>query len=216
MKMPGTGNSLADYMPMMHKFLTEMTETLPEGSPVTDSGDYLKFISETEAFTRTCTHYDEAKTELVPMKGDDAFAVFAGLLNLESTLLRFDINGDNRLNGDKSNNEVLNAYYEVYQGAIKGLVAPNGGFMEKLAKPIFQYLIKYGTVPDTSNFGSIWDFAKFLLKLNKRADATRTTIATVLKTLGEQSENSKLHPYKCEECLRDPNYECLPEGNEWN
>lgn len=200
------GKSLADYMPKMYQFLQE---SIQEAG--TDSADYMKFITETEAFTRTCSYYDDEQTREVPMKADDAFAVFAGLLNLESTLLRFDTNHDNRMNGDKHNNEVLNAYYEVYEGAIRGLVAPNGGFMEKLAKPIFQYLVKYGKVPDTSNFGSIWSFAKFLLRINKRADASRTTIATILKTLGDQGETSKNHPFKCEECLTNPEVGCDPE-----
>src|SRR5690606_32269832 len=127
-----------------------------------------------------------------------------------------DTNRNNKLDGlSKSlkNNEVLTAYYDVFQGAIKALVAPNGGFMEKLARPIFQYLIKYGKVPDTGRFSSIWDFVKFMLKINKRADASRTTVATILKIIGEQTPTN---PFKCEECLRDPTIECEPEGDEWH
>jgi hypothetical protein len=215
-KIPGDGRSLAEYMPLLSSYITELTDGLEPGQEITDSADYMKFITETESFTRTCTVYSDGSD--VPMKSNDAFAVFAGLLNVESTLMRFDANQNNKLDGygRGSSNEVLTAYYEVYQGAIKGLVDPNGGFLTKLAKPIFQYLVKYGKVPDTSKFKSIWAFIKFLLKFNKGADATRTTIATILKTLGEQSENSQKYPFKCDECLSDPNVQCLPEDDSWD
>jgi len=213
-KIPGDGRSLAEYMPLLSSYIKELTVDLGPDDEPTESADYMKFITETENFTRTCTEFSDGIS--VPMKSTDAFAVFAGLLNVESTLMRFDANQNNRLDGYGRNNEVLTAYYEVYEGAIKGLVDPNGGFMTKLAKPIFQYLVKYGKVPDTSKFRSIWDFVKFLLRFNKGADATRTTIATILKTLGEQSENSQKYPFKCDECLLDPNVECIPEDDSWD
>ena len=213
-KIPGDGRSLAEYLPLMSSYITELTGTPDPNQDPTVSEGYMKFITETENFTRTCTFFDDGTP--VPMKSTDAFAVFAGLLNVESTIMRFDANQNNKLDGYGRNNEVLTAYYEVYEGAIKGLVDPNGGFMTKLAKPIFQYLVKYGTVPDTGNFRSIWDFVKFLVKFNKGADATRTTIATILKTLGEQSGNSQKYPFKCDECLRDPNVECIPEDDTWD
>lgn len=209
------GRAIKDFMPLLYQYLQELTQNIPAGEPITQSEDYMKFILETEAFTRTCSFYDEEETEEVPMKANDAFAVFAGLLNVESTLLRFDFNQNNKMDGVNGFNEVMHAYYNVYEGAIKGLVAPNGGFMEKLAKPIFKYLIKRGEVPDTSKFSSIWKFVKFLFKWNKKADASRTTIATILKTIGEQSETAKTNPFKCEECLRDPTVECTPEGDDW-
>jgi hypothetical protein len=211
----GDGRSLAEYMPLLYSYIMDLTKDVdPNAGLPTESEDYVKFLNETEAFTRTCTHYDDG--ESLPMKSTDAFAVFAGLLNVESTVLRFDTNQNNKMDGSKNHNEVLSAYYEVYEGAIKGLVAPDGGFMEKLAKPIFQYLVKYGEVPDTKNFTSIWAFVKFLLKVNKRADATRTTVATILKTLGEQSENTKLHPFKCTECLGTPGTQCIPDDGDWD
>lgn len=214
--MKGDGRSLADYMPLLYSYIMDLTRENGEEDPTKNPG-YVEFLSETEAFTRTCSYFDETtKEEPLPMKSTDAFAVFAGLLNVESTLLRFDTNQNNKMDGDKNHNEVMNAYYEVYEGAIKGLVAPDGGFMAKLAKPIFQYLVKYGSVPDTSQFNSIWSFVKFLLKVNKRADATRTTVATILKTLGEQSENTQLHPFKCQECLGDPTTVCVPDDGPWD
>ena len=210
---PGDGRSLADYTPLMYQYIQKLVKGLPKDAPPTESDAYMNFLVQTEEFTRICTYFDQERTESVPMKAEDAFAVFAGLLNVESTMIRHDINQNGILDSDKSHNEVMNAYYEVFEGAIKGLVATNGGFMEKLAKPIFKYLIMYGKVPDISEFRSIWDFIKFLLKFNKRADADRTTISTILRVIGEQ--NNK-YPFKCDECLRDPTVECIPEDGGWN
>jgi len=229
------GSRLSDSMPLLYSFTQELTENLPEGTSPTESSSYLKFVNETDAFTRTCNFTKDANGEQIdiPMTEDDAFGFFAGLLNVESTLLRFDVNENNKMDDGCDDrilrkykicrktssevNEVNNAYFEVYQSAIQGLVAPNGGFMLKLSKSIFQYLIKYGKVPDTSNFRSLWAYAKFLVRINKKADATRTTIATVLKTLGEQSANTKDYPFKCEECVvGDPSTQCEPDdGVSW-
>jgi hypothetical protein len=218
-KIEGDHKSISEYMPLFYNYLNELLEDLPEGGDITESRDYMDFIQETEAFTRTCTHYDDEKTEEIPLKGNDAFAAFAGLLNIESTMLKFDLNQNGQLDGKVRKgqvNEVTKAYYEVYEGAMKALVAPNGGFKAKLAKPIFLYLINKGIVPDESSPKSMWKFFKFLIRKKKQpANAKRMTIATILKTLGEQSENSIKYPFKCDECLRNPNIECIPEDGAW-
>lgn len=216
-KNPKNGMVIADQMPFFYDYLKTLVEDVEPGRPYTDSEEYMSFLLETEAFTRTCTHYDAEKTEEIPLKANDAFAVFAGLLNVESTVLRFDTDRSNVLNyrNEYGRNEILDAYYEVYHGAIKGLLDPKGGFLTKLAKPMFQYLIKEGKVPDVKKFKSIWHFAKFLLKRNKNANANRDTFATVLKVIGEQNDGDK-KPFKCDECFRDPTVECEPEGDDWN
>lgn len=213
---PEEGRSLADYMPLFYDYLQEISAN--DNGDITTAPDYMKFIQETEAFTRSCMYYDKEKTEEVYLKGNDAFAVFAGLLNVESTLLRFDLNQNNKVDAWNGNtNEVLNAYYSTYQGAVTALVQGqlgNDTLGRYLSRPIFQYLVKYGTVPDTEQFSSIWQFVKFILKRNKAADISRTTVASILKTLGEQSENAVLHPNKCDECWRNPEVECLPEAGD--
>ncbi|MBD67086.1 MAG: hypothetical protein CME62_17930 [Halobacteriovoraceae bacterium] len=213
------GNSISHYMPELTKYLESMVADLPDDRPITESEDYMHFITETEAFTRSCTHYDQdTKLEEIPLKATDAFAVFAGLLNIESTVLRYDLDQNNVIDyRNKDNvNEVMNAYYSTYEGAIKSLVAPDGGIMTILAKPIYKYLIRYGKVPDIKKFSSIWSFLKFLLKRNKNADAHRVTFATVLKVIGEQQDADDPNPFKCDECFRDPTRECEPADDAWN
>lgn len=221
---PGDGRSLADYMPLFHDYLRDLVKNVPQGAPITESKDFMKFITETEGFTRSCIYWDEEETEESYMKANDAFAVFAGLLNVESTMLRFDLDQNNNVDATNADgkNEVMKAYYSTYKGAVVALVEDQVGqewIAKKLAKPMFQYLVKYGTVPNTSSFRSIWGFVKFILKKskNKKADITRTTVASILKTIGEQSENSAQHPYKCAECFQDPSAEeCVPEGRPWD
>lgn len=214
---PKNGISISGQMPLLHAYLKKLVADVPAGKPYTTSKGYLSFITETEAFTRTCTHYDHVtKKEEIPLRGNDAFAVFAGLLNIESVMLRFDEDQDNILNYKNKfkRNEILNAYDTVYNGAIKALIAPNGGFLERLAKPLFKYLVREGRVPEVKKFRSALHFARFLLRRNKNADAHRVTFATVLRVIGEQNDKDS-KPFKCE-CFRDPTTECEPEGDEWN
>lgn len=219
---PGDGRSIADYMPYMHKFIINMVDKLPEGSAITESKDFMKFITETESFTRSCMYYDqENQTDEVYLKVNDAFAVFAGLLNVESTFLRFDLDRNNVVDAKNvhGKNEVLNAFYKTYKGALTALVVDKVGGQEwvakLVAKPIFQYLVKFGKVPEVERFKSIWRFIRFILKRSRNADISRTTISTMLKTISEQSENGQKHPYKCDECFRDPTVQCVPEGDDW-
>ena len=215
---PETGTSISDQMPLLHSYLKDLVKDVPVGKPYTTSKQYLRFITETEAFTRTCTHYDPVtKREEMPLRSNDAFAVFAGLLNIESVMLRFDEDKDNILNYRNKYNrdEILNAYNKVYHGAIKALIAPNGGVLTRLARPLFRYLVREGRVPNVKSFGSILKFIRFMSRYNKRANAHRVTFATVLKVIGEQNEKDS-KPFKCDECLRNPNTECVPEGNDWD
>lgn len=214
----GDGRRIADYMPLFYEYLQGLVKGLDSDTPIIESKKYKKFILETESFTRTCMYYDKKKTDEVYLKATDAFAVFAGLLNVESTILRFDADKNNVVDSRNSfgKNEVLRAYNDVYKGAVKALVVDQAGALfGRFSRPIFQYLVKYGKVPDTSKFKSIWQFLRFLLKSNKNADLNRVNVASILKTLSEQSENGKLHPFKCEECLRDPTVQCEPEGKPW-
>lgn len=209
------GRAISDYMPQLRSYINELTGDLPSDVPATDSEAYLKFITETEAFTRTCEYYDQERTDPVYMSANDAFAVFAGMLNIESTLLRFDANQNNKLDGygEGEGNEVYQAYNSTYKGAIQALVEQEAGSMVvRFSYQIFQYLIKYGKVPETSTFGSTLDFIKFLIRFNKQSDASRATVASILKVLGEQNAGDNY--FKCEECLRHPNEdgqsECTP------
>lgn len=204
-----SGRSLSHYLPLLSSYLYQITQTLPPHADPTESAQYRKFLAESQAFTRVCRYYDTEEKEPVPLEPDDAFSVFAGMLSIESTILKFDKNENNQIDGFGARNEVLDAYYSTYEGAIKALVAEEAGpFMTRFSLQIFQYLVKYGKVPDANQFGSVWEFAKFLLKFNKNANVTRTTVATILRVLSEQNTGDNI--FKCDQCARDPNVNCVP------
>ncbi len=130
-------------------------------------------------------------------------------------MLRFDIDQNNLVDAYNSNgkNEAITAFNDVYKSAVVPLVegiVGNEAAAKLLAKPVFQYLVKYGRVPGALDLG------KFLFKRNKNANINRTTVSNILRVIGEESENAILFPFKCEECLRDPTIECEPEGGNWN
>lgn len=218
----GSGYSIADSMPELNKYLESMTASVvAEGKPITESADYMKFITETEAFTRVCTHYDEGREdEEVWMKADDAFAVFAGLLNVESTMLRYDLdqNGQMDYRNAYGKNEVLNAYYETYEAAIKGLLPVEGILNKLLARPVFQFLIKFGRTPNIKSAGDLWKLGRVIVsKRYRNANAQRATISTILKVVGEENAKSRPvpNPFQCSKCI-DPGSNCQPEDDMWD
>lgn len=199
--------SISNYMPLLTSFLKEMTQDLGDDEPATNSEGYTQFLLETEAFTRTCEYWDDEGTEPVFLNGDDAFSVFAGMINIESTLIRFDLDYNNKLDYKNLDgvNEVINAFNTTYRGAIEGMMKGELGSLYDIvkfldpAKIMFQYLVKKGEVP------SIGQILKFIFA-KKNADATRTSVATILKILGEQ--NAGENYFKCQECL---DRECVPQ-----
>jgi hypothetical protein len=179
------GLALKDYTPRLYEYLISLKNK--------GETDLFRFYKEAESFTRTCNFFDPAKTEEAPMTKNDMLAVFAGLLNVESTLLRFDINENNIMDPT----EVMTSYDQVYEEAITGMIKDMGiPMLDKLSKPIFKYLIKYKKVP-TSNASDILHFMRFLVRFNKKAPADRETIASILRIIGETSENAKTNPFRC-------------------
>lgn len=209
---PNTGITLKDYMPLMYEYL----ETLYEDNS-SDSMNY--FFDQAEGFTRTCTHLDEAETEESPLSKGDVLSVFAGLLNVEATMLKYD---QKYYWGGNENNimdyaEVMTAYDNVFQDAIKGMIRGEVAFLPEwgvnlISKPIFKYLIKYESLPDFSKFKGIWSLIKWVFRFNKKSDADRATVSAVLKIIGDME--GKDNPFAC--CLfRDldtPGYTCSWAG----
>lgn len=204
------------------KFLDFFDEEIDEGQKVKDYlpklADYLEslndveiddFLQQIEVFSRSCTYFDTAKTEAVPMSSNDFFMIFGGLIAMESTFNRF----DRGFGSDYNNNvldvdEVERAYDEVYEGAVKALIP--GNFLKRFGKSFYFYLVKYNRLPDVENingFGDLWralkqgfHFVGFLFKRKhkKQSPASRYTLAMVLRILAEKSETNINNPFPCE------------------
>ncbi len=185
------GNVVSSYLPGLANYLAEM-ETDEEAE---------EYLISTSKFSRVCTTFNDG-TE-VPMKHGDFFVSWAGLLAVEQSMLRYDVDGS----GILEPKEVIKAY-DIYKSAVEGMIPVE--FLKKYSKTFFLYLVKYKRVPEIpeiTGLRSIWrairegyHFVKFIFKSqrNKEADADRMTFAAVLRIIAENSPANKENPYPCE------------------
>lgn len=184
------GKRLGDYVPNLETYLKGLSEKKAK-----------EYFVQTAQFSRACSKYKDG-TE-VPMKSGDAIVSWAGLLAVEQTMIRYDLDASNILEYKE-----VDKAYEIFRGAIKGMIPVN--FLKKYSKTFYQYLVKYRRVPDVQNLNSmsgIWramkqgsHFVKFMFKdySDKKAPADRMTFASVLKIIAKNSPANKKTPYNCE------------------
>ncbi len=148
---------------------------------------------------RTCNQFTDSGKEEIPYSVGDMMTIVLAMIHVETTILRWDINGNNFMDP----NEVINAY-SIYSPALDGFLEDKSPIIKKFKKQIYQYMIKYEKVPDEKDFGSILKFVKFLLSFNKKAPADRKTIASILVAIGD--ENAKIATGPVFDCnlLRNP------------
>ena len=107
---------------------------------ITPPGELIDFLVGVEGFAR-----DSTDTTL-PIHYRDSVLTIGALLNIESTLLRFDTNHDNILDFD----ELVEAN-KVYSPAIISLAKLKPGD-EKFAKSIFLYMVSKMEIPPTGTW----------------------------------------------------------------
>ncbi len=163
------------------------------------------FLDTTIAAARTCNFYPDGAKEEIPYTEGDASTIFIALMHIEATILRWDVNKNNIMDASE-----VDSAYAIYESALDGFV---DGVIKKVKKQIYQYLVKYETVPDQKQFGSIWKFVKFLVSFNKKAPASRKTIAAILKAVGEQSTKQSIERGEPQfDCKKLRNPDILMEG----
>lgn len=180
-------NKYEDYFPKMFKFVDDNI----------NNGDAVqKLIEMTGKFARPCPD----KTTL---NDNDMVSILGGLLNVESTLIRYDTNQDNVLDYPE-----LNDAYKVYEANIKALVKKAASYMVPLSKEIFLFLVKYQMMPDPKKPDSVVKFAKFLL-FEKKDSVTgdRTAVAGILENLGIIAKKDRE-----ERGVYDPEGMCKPSN----
>jgi hypothetical protein len=178
--------------PLMLKFVDDNKTA---GRDATNS----VFLQRAIGASRGCNFYTDGAKEEIPFSKGDIMSVLIALMHAETTVLRWDKNGNNTMDPD----EVMDAY-EIYSPALDGFLDGKPGIIKALKKQIYQYLIKYEQVPNEKDFSSLWKFVKFLLSFNKKAPATRKTIISILDVIG--IENAKLQTGPGFDCnlLRHP------------
>ena len=126
---------------------------------------------------------------------------WAGLLVIEQSMLRFDVNRDNILSPSE-----LDKLYVVFRGALEALIPVD--FLKRYSKDIFRYIVKFQRLPETEvkGFKSLWralrqgaHFVRFLFKSDRKqsVDADRMTYAAVLKIIAENTPSTDA-PFDCE------------------
>ena len=164
-----------------------------------NTAESTRFLDKLALAARTCNNYTDGNKEEIPYGSGDMMTITTALIHAETTIMRWDINNNNYL--DPS--EVMSAY-EIYESALDGFMEDKNPIIKKFKKQIFQYMVKYEEVPNEKDFGSIWKFVKFLLSFNKKAPATRTTIASLLVAIAEQNALGDTSPQFDCKYLRDP------------
>lgn len=204
----------------VHEFLPNLRDylaSLPEEDGIEE------YITATTAFARTCNFFDDG-TE-VPMKFGDYIVTWGGLLSIEQSMIKFDLNES----GVLEYREVEDAY-DVYKSAVEGMIPVD--FLKKYSKYFFKYIVKFKEVPEVPSFDpeqkirgnwfvrtfrsikARWKqlagmtkaggkFLKFMFDvkfrdMDKEIVADRMTFASVLRIIGENSPSTLENPYPCE------------------
>lgn len=163
--------------------------------------NYTKFMKRTATFSRVCTVY--ANGEEVPMSRGDGLVTWGGLLVIEQSMIRYDINRNGLLEPKE-----LKALYKVFKPAIEAMIPVE--FLKRYTEEFFKYIVMYQRVPEVPNITglrSLWKalrqgahFVKFLFKRDRNQDkaADRMTFAAVLEIIALNSPAKLEEPFDCE------------------
>lgn len=184
-----------NYFPLMFESINapKKCENF-ENSQATDV-----FLDKAISAARSCNVYTDGNKEEIPYSEGDFMTILLAIMHSETTIIRWDVNNNNYMDEGE-----VNAAYDIYSPALDGFLEGKSPIIKRFKKQIYQYMIKYETVPDEKDFGSIWRFVKFLLSFDKRAPANRKTIVSLLNVIGEQNKKIQTGPeFDCN-LLRDP------------
>ncbi len=196
------------FLPMMFEYLGAKT-----CAEVQNSTPNVAFLDASIGAARGCNYYEDAAgkptAEEIYYSEGDIMSTLVVMMHAEATTLRWDDvnnkgNGNNLLDASE-----MNSAYSIYSPALDGFLETKPGIIKSLKKQIYQYLIKYETVPDEKQFSSIWKFIKFLVSFDKKAPAYRKTLASILFQIGEQNKITSINAgkpqFKCN-WLKDPDH----------
>lgn len=192
-------STVGSYLPLLKNYLHSFKY----------EEDVDEYLIATSLFSRACSRFSDG-TE-VPMRHGDFIVLWAGILVIEQSILKFDENHSGYLEVS----EVDNAY-SVYENAIKGLLPLQ--FLKDgdgYAKALFKFLVKYKRAPEIPAITgpeSLWKavgqgshLAYFYSRgylyggaEYQSASADRMTFASILKVIAKNSPANRAKPYPCE------------------
>ncbi len=165
-----------------------------EGSFVT-LFDYYKKSSPEERMAYLKKVEMFARDDISPpalIGNNDIIKIFGALLCIESATIRFDLNKSNILESEE-----VDRSFSVYENIIKKLTAESKSSTEKSSSPApeeenkyglstYKFLLKYMRPPS-----STWEFLKFHFSLNKKVQAERINVGSLLCYVVRGDECSK-------------------------
>ena len=119
-----------------------------------------KYFDDAAKFSRTCTHFADGSE--VPVSQSEMIILWAGLLNIEQSFLRFDepSEGTVRTADNILDDAEVRATYPVFEAAVKGMIPVK--FLKKFSRQIFYYLVVNKKVPNFDEIESISDLKRVL------------------------------------------------------
>lgn len=180
----------SDYFPG----LAEYVDSLKYDDEYFGKESLEGFIKTVEIFARTCTVANDKKTP-IPFSEGDLFVMLTGLINMESTFIRFNV-GDGKGNGPNKlldPDELKKAFKEVYKDAISNQA---GKFFDWIRRTddVFHFLLNNGKAPTYEVF-SLVPFGA------RKKEAKRSSVAGVLKVISENSEANANSGFNCDDLL---------------
>ncbi len=181
------GESLKEFFPQLFSYIEN-----------SDEEERQLFFDEIASFSRSC-HRSSVKTgqRVIPLRRNDLIAIFGGLLNVEQSFLRYDINENGLFDGDEAEGAFV-----VFKDALDWLIDPEeGNPSQSLSKNVYLFILENGFVP------SKWQVAKQFGRRSsrKKSSVPRSRVATILKTIAEESpankEFAKRNPLYCDQFL---------------
>jgi hypothetical protein len=183
------------YFPLLFQSMNT-PKKCEEFKNLTDSSLYLDSAI---MASRTCNFYTDGNKEEIPYSKSDIMTILIALMHAETTVLRWDLNNNNIMDPDE-----VDKAYDIYSPALDGFLEGKSSIIKKLKKQIFLYMIKNEKIPNEKDFGSLWEFVKFLASFKHKAPATRKTILSVLYVISEENQKAPGVPkFDCN-VLRDP------------
>jgi len=147
--------------------------------------DRSKLMLLLEKYTRTCAH------DNMPFSESDIMALFSGVINVESTLAKFDFNNDNIINVEETD-----ATFQHFKNAllsIEPILDSTIGRALGLPKKAFRYIIHKKKVPKGGDIGKLIK----LVSSSPEKPAYRDTLAAVLVALAGEGDKAKFNDLNC-------------------
>jgi len=163
--------------------LFEAYNTPEKCEDIDSKGPSMPYVQASINAARACNFYPDGQKEEVPFSEGDVLTIMMVLMHIETTVNRWDKNQNNFMDVAE-----VETAYSIYSSALDGFLADKNPIIKKFKKQIYQYMIRYETIPDEKDFGSIMKFVRFLLRFNKRSTGDRKTIANILYQIGEQNK----------------------------